>query len=193
MTVSPSPSPAPAAPATPVHDLDRHEGRGLGMTLLGVVRLMLGLVFLWAFLDKLFGLSFTTPPERSVLAGGSPTTGFLTHAVPEGNPFTGVWSFFVGLNPLTDILFMAGLLGIGLALTLGIGMRVATVSGVAMYALMYFAEFPPANIGGATNPLLDDHLINAVLLIAMCLLGADRHVGLGSQWRRAVKGSPFLI
>ena len=46
-----------------------------------VLRIALGFVFLWAFLDKLFGLGFATTPEKSWLAGGSPTFGFLNFAV----------------------------------------------------------------------------------------------------------------
>ena len=49
---------------------------------------------------------------------------------------------------------MIGLLGIGLALMLGIGMRVAVVSGVAMLVMMWSAYLAPEN-----NPFMDDHLV----------------------------------
>ena len=45
-----------------------------------VLRLMMGLIFLWAFVDKLLGLGFATKPENSWLNGGSPTSGFLLNA-----------------------------------------------------------------------------------------------------------------
>ena len=48
---------------------------------------------------------------------------------------------------------MAGLFGIGVALILGIGMRIATVSAVIMLFLMYLASFPMT-----TNPIIDDHV-----------------------------------
>ncbi len=57
---------------------------------------------------------------------------------------------------------MAGLLGIGIAMLLGIGMRIGAASGFALYMLMYLAAFPMT-----TNPILDDHVIMAVLLIAL--------------------------
>ena len=41
------------------------------------IRLALGWVFLWAFLDKLFGLGHATPAKRAWINGGSPTKGFL--------------------------------------------------------------------------------------------------------------------
>ncbi len=164
------------------------EKQGWGFTLLGVVRLLMGFTFLWAFLDKTFGLGFATPAERSWLSGGSPTTGFLGGSIEGGNPFAGIWEFFLSINPLTDVLFMVGLLGIGLALMLGIGTRVAAVSGCAMYLLMYLAAFPMT-----TNPLFDDHLVLAVLLLAMAGLAAGDHVGLGRSWKKLVKGNRFLI
>jgi thiosulfate dehydrogenase [quinone] large subunit len=149
---------------------------------------MVGFTFLWAFLDKTFGFGFATPAESAWLRGGSPTTGFLGGSIEGGNPFAGVWSFFLSINPLTDVLFMLGLLGVGLALMLGIGTRVAAVSAAAMYTLMYLAAFPMS-----TNPLYDTHLLLAVAVLAMAGLAAGDHVGLGKWWNRLVKGNRFLI
>ena len=36
-----------------------------------------GFIFLWAFLDKSFGLGYATPSDNAWIHGGSPTTGFL--------------------------------------------------------------------------------------------------------------------
>jgi thiosulfate dehydrogenase (quinone) large subunit len=164
------------------------EKSGWGYTVLGIARLMVGFTFLWAFLDKLFGLGFSTPTENSWLQGGSPTSGFLGGSIANGNPFAGVWEFFLSINPVTDVLFMLGLLGVGAALMLGIGTRVAAISGATMYTLMYLAAFPIA-----TNPLYDTHLLMAVAVIAMAGLAAGDHVGLGKPWNRLVKGNRFLI
>ena len=41
------------------------------------VRLALGWTFLWAFIDKLFGLGFATPEGKGWIDGGCPTKGFL--------------------------------------------------------------------------------------------------------------------
>lgn len=164
------------------------EKKGWGYTVLGLTRLMVGFTFLWAFLDKTFGLGFSTPTEKSWLNGGSPTSGFLGGSIEGGNPFAQVWEFFLSINPLTDVLFMLGLLGVGAALMLGIGTRVAAVSAAAMYTLMYLAAFPIA-----TNPLYDTHLLLAVAVVAMAGLAAGDHVGLGKQWTHLVKGNRFLI
>ena len=45
---------------------------------LAVFRVVLGFEFLWAFLDKLFGLGYATPSAKAWIAGGSPTKGFLS-------------------------------------------------------------------------------------------------------------------
>src|SRR5690606_11460400 len=104
----------------------------------GLARIGLGFIFLWAFVDKLVGLGFSTCRdavsgsvevmcERAWLNGGSPTGGFLQFGTD--GPFADFYQGLAG-NTLIDWLFMMGLLGIGLALILGIGMRIAVVSGV---------------------------------------------------------------
>ena len=70
---------------------------------------------------------------------------------------------------------MVGLLGIGLALILGIGMRVAAVSGAVLYVLMWTAALPMT-----TNPILDDHITGAMTLIVLALTAAGTTWGLGT-------------
>lgn len=128
---------------------------------LAAARILVGFIFLWAFLDKTMGLGFATSAERAWLNGGSPTTGFLSRV--EG-PFAG---FFNGLdsNVLVDWLFMLGLLGIGLALILGIGLRVAAVSATLLLGMMWLAEFP-YTAAKSNNPLVDDHLVYIAIIWA---------------------------
>src|SRR5687768_4431794 len=76
-------------------------------------RIALGWTFLWAFLDKAFGLGFSTQADGAWINGGSPTQGFLEFGT-EGKVFH---DFFAGLaGPVADWFFMLGLLGIGVAL-----------------------------------------------------------------------------
>ena len=153
---------------------------------LAVARIAIGWVFLWAFLDKAFGLGFATQRADAWISGGSPTTGFLTFAT-EGKTFH---SFFSGLaGPVADWLFMAGLLGIGVALTLGIGMRIAAACGALLLTLMWAAELPLEN-----NPFVDDHIVYAVVLVALAIFGAGRTLGLGRMWERLplVQRAPIL-
>lgn len=74
---------------------------------------------------------------------------------------------------------MVGLAGIGVALTLGIGMRIAAASGVLMLVMMWSAVLPPEN-----NPFMDDHLVYAIVLVLLAGLGAGRTLGLGGWWER---------
>lgn len=146
----------------------RYVGAGL--------RIALGWVFLWAFLDKLFGLGFATERGASWLNGGSPTEGFLSFAVK--GPFAETFRSLAGYA-VTDVLFMAGLAGIGLALIAGIGVRIAAVAGSVMLVLMWAAALWPAN-----NPFLDDHLVYAGLLAMLALSDAGSTLGLGRVWAK---------
>ncbi|HEX8344915.1 MAG TPA: hypothetical protein VF657_09250, partial [Actinoplanes sp.] len=62
-------------------------------TLAGL-RLALGWIFLWAFLDKLLGLGFATKTEQAWINGGSPTKGFLGNAVQ--GPFEDLYHSIAG-------------------------------------------------------------------------------------------------
>ena len=143
---------------------------------MAALRLSLGWVFLWAFLDKLFGLGHETTNAQAWINGGHPTTGFLKKAA-EG-PFK---SFYNGIAGAwwTDTLFMLGLAGIGVALMAGIAMRFAAAAGALLLVLMWTAVLPPAS-----NPFMDDHLIYAMVLVALALVGAGRFFGLGQAWER---------
>jgi thiosulfate dehydrogenase (quinone) large subunit len=161
-----------------------HAGAALRYVL-AALRLAVGWVFLWAFLDKTFGLGHDTTSAKSWLNGGNPTKGFLGGA--EG-PFAGFYHSIAG-TPLTNILFMVSLLAIGATLILGVTMRLAAVGGAALTILMWSAVLPPAN-----NPFMDDHLIYAGVLIALALLGAGNTLGLGRAWTATplVRRSPWL-
>jgi thiosulfate dehydrogenase [quinone] large subunit len=150
-------------------------------------RISLGWLFLWAFLDKAFALGHETGVDAKTGAidyfgpaawihGGSPTAGFLGFATK--GPLAGLYQNLAG-NVVVDWVFMLGMLGIGVALILGIGMRIAAVSGAAMLILMWSAVLPPAN-----NPFMDDHIVYALMLGLLALIGAGRTFGLGRAWEK---------
>jgi thiosulfate dehydrogenase [quinone] large subunit len=107
---------------------------------LAMLRIGMGWIFFWAFLDKLFGLGFATEASKSWLSGNSPTTGFLKFATH--GPFKPFFESLAG-NPIVDWLFMLGLFGIGLALILGIGLKIATQTGSLLLFLMWASLLPP--------------------------------------------------
>ena len=154
--------------------------------LLAGLRLALGWIFLWAFLDKLFGLGHETPAANAWIDGGSPTKGFLGKAV--SGPFEGVYHNIAGAA-WADWLFMIGLAGIGIALIAGIGMRIAAAAGALLLVLMWTAVLPPEN-----NPFMDDHLVYAGVLIVLALTAAGDTLGLGRYWGRLpiVQRLPWL-
>jgi thiosulfate dehydrogenase [quinone] large subunit len=74
---------------------------------------------------------------------------------------------------------MIGLAGIGVALILGVAIRIAAVSGALLLLMMYTAVLPPEN-----NPFMDDHIIYALVLGILALAGANKTLGLGKVWER---------
>jgi len=150
------------------------------------IRLSIGWVFLWAFLDKAFGLGHETPGKDAWVNGGSPTAGFLGFAT--AGPFSGTYHQIAG-QTWADWLFMLGLLGIGSALMLGVAMRIATAAAVLLLVLMWSAVLPPAN-----NLFMDDHLIYALTLVLITSLGAGHTLGLGNRWDQlpVVRSKPWL-
>ncbi|MCP6726453.1 MAG: DoxX family protein [Patescibacteria group bacterium] len=149
----------------------------LEKTVWSLLRIGMGWIFFWAFIDKLWGLGFTTKPESAWLEGGSPTLGFLNFATK--GPFADVFQGLAG-SSIVDWVFMAGLLFVGVALILGIAMKLAAYSGALMMILMYVAGFiPPEH-----NPILDDHIIYAFLLLGLYFSGSGRWLGFGSLWSR---------
>jgi thiosulfate dehydrogenase [quinone] large subunit len=150
--------------------------RGAYGIALAATRISLGWIFLWAFLDKLFGLGHGTPRSGAWINGGSPTAGFLGHATK--GPFANIYQNIAGAA-WADWLFMAGLAGIGAALMLGVAMRFAAAAGATLLVLMWTAVLPPDN-----NLFMDDHIIYALVLVVLALAGADKAFGLGRMWER---------
>ena len=176
-----------------------HDDRGPWLDrALATLRIAFGLTFLWAFLDKLLALGFHTGYDQegaldrfgpaAWINGGSPTEGFLAFGVPEGNPFKG---FFNGMadSVFVEWLFMAGLLGIGVSLLLGVALRIGAAAGALMYAFMYAAVIPLEN-----NPVVDDHLIGVIVMAVLALGAAGTTWGLGRWWNslRLVEEHPVL-
>ncbi|MED7955084.1 hypothetical protein PUR61_24585 [Streptomyces sp. BE20] len=152
---------------------------------LATVRLALGALFLWAFLDKTFGLGYATSDGRAWIDGASPAQGFLSHV--GAGPFREAFHALAG-QAWVDWTFMLSLLGLGLALIGGVGLRIAAVGGTTLLALMWAAEWPPARhladgtASGSTNPLLDYHVLYALVLIVLAVTGSGATWGLGRRW-----------
>lgn len=163
---------------------------------MAVLRLGFGFTFLWAFFDKLLALGFATGRaedgtvdrfgDAAWINGGSPTEGFLSFGAD--GPFKDFYNSIAGAT-WADWAFMLGLLGIGIALTLGAGMRLAAATGALLYVLMWTVVLPPEN-----NPIIDDHVLAAITLVALALVNAGDTWGLGRWWstRHVVERFPVL-
>ena len=120
------------------------------------LRFAMSFIFLWAFVDKVFGLGFATTADKAWINGGSPTTGFLSMGVK--GPLAEIFHSLAGVA-LVDWAFMLGLLFIGLTLAFNKYVKWGALAGVVMMVLMYLALLFPAN-----NPLIDEHIIYALVL-----------------------------
>ena len=150
-----------------------------------VTRLCMGWVFLWPFLDKTFGLGHETASAHAWIRGGSPSNGFLSGSV---GPFSGFYQRIAGAG-LVNWLFMVGLLGIAAALLLGIGVRIAAAAGAVLVVLMWSASLPPQD-----DVFMDNHIIYALVLVGLALVGAGNTLGLGRWWTQTtlVRRFPWL-
>jgi thiosulfate dehydrogenase [quinone] large subunit len=176
----------------PVRTLEHAEAPGSMITntaakSLAVLRIATGFVFLWAFLDKTFGLGYSTSSAKAWIHGGSPTKGFLSSV--DVGPFQSAYHSMAG-TWWADWLFMLGMLSVGVALIAGIALRLAAGAGVLIMAMMWLGEYPLAQHTSAgapsasTNPITDYHFIYAVVLVVLAAAYAGHRWGLGRVWAR---------
>jgi thiosulfate dehydrogenase [quinone] large subunit len=163
----------------------------------GCLRIVVGFGFLWAFFDKLLALGYSTGVDSETgvvdrfgdaawIHGTSPTNGFL--AFGADGPFKGFYNALAGTT-FADWMFMAALLGIGLAFTLGICTRIAAGAGAALYLMMWSVALPPQN-----NPLFDEHTIGMLVCVLLGIYATGRYLGLGRVWEQQaiVRRFPIL-
>ncbi len=162
--------------------MDREEK---GEYCLAVFRIMVGWIMLWPFFDKLFGLGFQTPPGSGFIDGVSPSS-FVVY-VTDGI-FKDFYTSLAG-NQIIDIIFMLGLLALGISLMLGIASKLSTIGIIAFLFIMYTLRIPPED-----NPIIDYHLILIAGMVATYFLGGYERLSLNSKWRELwiVKKFPIL-
>jgi len=141
--------------------------------LLAVLRIVVGVIFLWAFLDKAFGLGFGTPAAKSWIHGGSPTTGYLKSL---HGPFAGALQPLAG-QAWVDWAFMLGMLSVGAALITGIALRAAAIGGTLLLTLLWISSLPLQ-----TNPFIDEHIVYGIVLWVLASAKAGHTWGMGCTW-----------
>jgi thiosulfate dehydrogenase [quinone] large subunit len=164
--------PMPTAPAAEVRTFSLTRATAVRY-LWAVIRLGMAWTFLWPFLDKMFGLGHQTTSAQAWISGGNPSKGFLSGSV---GPFSSFYQSIAGAG-IVNWLFMVGLLAIAVSLSFGVAMRFAAAAGSVMLLLMWSASLPPQD-----DLFLDNHIIYALLLIGLALVGAGNTLGLGRRW-----------
>ena len=147
------------------------------------LRLLLGWSFLWASVDKMFGLGFATCRledgaidfgcDAAMMNGGSPTYGFLTFGTQASH--TGGWFHWMAPSAadainFADIAFMAALLFGGVALMLGIGVRIAAIGGAILMLFLFLA----VDVWPENNPINSSHVIEMFAFLGVATVGAGR-------------------
>lgn len=151
-----------------------------GMWAWTLLRLLLGWSFMWAFLDKMFGLGFATCRledgaidfgcDAAMMQGGSPTYGFLNFATQGSH--TGGWVDWMAPSAAdsinyADVLFMLALLLGGAALMLGIGVRMAAIGGAILMAFLFVA----VDVWPQNNPVNSSHVIEGAAFLGIAYVG----------------------
>ena len=137
------------------------------------IRVALGWIMLWAFLDKMFGLGFETPAGSGFVNGGSPSSYvvYVTNGV-----FKDLFTSLAG-NTVVDVLLLLACLGLGLSFILGFASRLSTVLMSVFLAVMFLLEVPPTD-----NPLIDYHVIYILAVLAVYLYGGFEKLSLNQAW-----------
>lgn len=129
-----------------------------------LLRVTLGIVFLWAGATKF---------------GGWTAEQYLAHAT---GPFASFFQAMAG-SPVVDALNIVGLTAVGTCLVLGFAIRPAAVAGIALMGLYYFADFE----GNTAHGIIDQHLVYAVALFLLAAQDAGREMGLGGWLAKKLK------
>ena len=164
-----------------------------------LLRIGLGLLYLWAFIAQGLGVGYTNAPVPDQAESASVnvdygwhfsydadngwiTSGF-SHSPTEGytSGAHGPTSFLVKDLPvgLIDFVWIFALAGLGIALTFGLFSRIAGWGGLILNLCIWFAGFPPSS-----NPLLDgEHMAFALSIFLLMWLQASNYWGAGHWWR----------
>ena len=141
------------------------------------MRVTMGWVLLQGGVTKLITYLDANPENNWTAAG------YLMNAIPEGNPFMGMWAGMAG-SPLIDLLVMWGLTLTGLGLILGALVRWNAFWGAVMMLFFWAAALEGGLMAGlplAHGWVVDDHLVYAFLLFGLGAIGAGRILGIDGR------------
>ena len=147
-------------------------------------RIVIGIIFLWAGLEKLLGSGSEGFSAAGFLQFGTNGTlgwPFVTGEVAEGtvfNPTHGFWAS-VGTNAsmmtIVNFLVVTGQIGIGIGLILGFFTRFSAAMGTLMMIFFFFAAWE-FEFG-----IVNQHLTYAVVTFGLAVVGAGNYFGLDAS------------
>jgi thiosulfate dehydrogenase (quinone) large subunit len=154
------------------------SGRYLGF--IGLGRFVIGVIFLWAGLEKAVGTGLGTWNADGFLqfgTNGSLGWPFVTGEVAEGtvfNPTHAFWAGLVGTSASDVIKYLVplGQIGIGVSLILGLFTRFGAAMGTLMM-LFFFVAAWDFEFG-----IVNQHLTYAVVTFGLAVIGAGNYYGL---------------
>jgi thiosulfate dehydrogenase [quinone] large subunit len=156
--------------------VERHHQLGVA-----ILRIVVGIVFLWAGLEKALGAGLGTWTADGFLKFGTAGTlgwPFVTGEVAEGTVFNPTQSIWVGLagNTLINWLVPLGQIAIGIGLVLGLFTRFSAALGTLMMLLFFFAAWD------FQYGVVNQHLTYAVVTGFIGYIGAGNYYGLDATY-----------
>ena len=144
-----------------------------------LLRVMVGIIFLWAGVEKITAATaFDASGFLKFATNGTLGWPFVSGEVAKGtvfNPTHGLWAGLAdnpGLVSVINVLVVAGEVGIGVALILGLLTRFAGAMGTLMMLFFFVAAWDFA------YGIVNQHLTYALVCATLTGLGAGRYYGL---------------
>jgi thiosulfate dehydrogenase [quinone] large subunit len=146
-----------------------------------LLRVVVGIIFLWAGLEKAVGAGLGTWSAGGFLefgTSGSLAWPFVSGEIAEGTVFNPTHDFWVGVAhnegamAVIDYLVPLGQIGIGVSLILGLLTRFGAAMG-ALMMLFFFVAAWEFEFG-----IVNQHLTYAVVCAALAGVGAGKYWGL---------------
>lgn len=148
---------------------------------IAAVRIVVGVIFLWAGLEKVFGAGPEGFSAGGFLQFGTAGTlgwPFVTGEVAEGtvfNPTHAIWTGLAANDALlgiVNVLVPWGQIGIGLSLMLGLLTRFGAAMGTLMMLFFFFAAWE------FEYGIVNQHLTYAVVTAFLGYIGSGNYLGL---------------
>lgn len=146
---------------------------------IAILRIGVGIIFLWAGLEKLFAPEpWSAAGFLQFGTGGSLGWPFVTGEVAEGtifNPTQGFWASLAtneGAMSVINVLVPFGQIGIGVGLILGLLTRFSAAMGTLMMLFFFLAAWDFA------FGIVNQHLTYALVTAFLGLIGAGNYFGL---------------